>query len=143
MIQAFFVKHGTFITRVAIVTVAVSVGITYVIDSALATFSEALGGYVARSSQNWAKVRTALGDEKTRIRLRGLLTTNPAVHYRISLVEERDGKLANAIEEIELALGLLEMHGASPAIKEKYVTRLRALKEKAIGTPPQGKTPKQ
>jgi hypothetical protein len=45
-------------------------------------------------------------------------------------MEEKDGKLENAIEEIELALGLFELHPENIAAREKYIHRLKDLKQK-------------
>lgn len=76
-------------------------------------------------------IRKAANEERTRIRLKGLLTTNPAVHYRISEIEEGKGNLRNAIEEIELGIGLLELHSTDRAAKERFARRLNSLKAKA------------
>jgi len=54
-------------------------------------------------------------------------TTNRAVHWRISLIEERKNNLKAAIDEIELALGLLKLHSANSAIKERDLARLQDL----------------
>jgi len=63
-------------------------------------------------------------DNVQRIRLLGLLTQNPAVHYKFSVMKGERGNLKGAIEEMELALGLVEPD------KRVYQERLRQLQEK-------------
>lgn len=70
-----------------------------------------------------------LRDEKTRIRLTGL-TSNPQVHYRVAQIEEEKGNLRGAILEMELGLGLLELHNSDRAVRERYARRLEELKRK-------------
>jgi len=72
------------------------------------------------------KIVDELRDEisKTeKVRLAGL-TQNAAVHYKISLIKEEQGDFKGAIEEMELALGLLEPD------KDVYKERLRQLQNK-------------
>jgi hypothetical protein len=122
-----------FAVKAAIVTVAVALGLTYVADSIL---DSVVGSVNLQPLKE--KVRTAVRDEKTRIRLKGLLTNNPAVHYRVAAIEEAKGNLDAAIEEIDLALGLLELHGADRTAREKYQTRLQELKRKQAAQPAAG-----
>ncbi|MDH4127183.1 MAG: hypothetical protein OEV44_00405 [Spirochaetota bacterium] len=62
--------------------------------------------------------------ETDRLRLLGLLTHNPEVHYQWSLYQERNGKIKEAVQEMELAMGLIEPD------KELYRDRLKKLKNK-------------
>ena len=75
-------------------------------------------------------LRKEFRSEVTRIRLIGFFTTNPAVHMRESQIAERKGNIADAIDEIELALGLLELHSTDKEAKQRYLTRLAELKKK-------------
>jgi hypothetical protein len=75
-------------------------------------------------------LRKPFQDERARLRLKGLFTTNPAVHYKMSLLEEQRGRIGDAIEELELGIGLLELHSADKAVKERFIQRLNALKAK-------------
>ena len=120
---AFWEKHADFAVKLAILTTAISLGSAYIIDSTM-------NSIVDTASPIRAKLRAALNDEKTMVRLKGLLTTNPATHYRVSVIEENSGNVTAAIEEIELAIGLLEIHNADRAAKEKYAMRLQELKRK-------------
>jgi hypothetical protein len=121
-------NYAGFIAKVAIVTVIVALGITYVADAVLESVFSSM-----RMLPLKEKVRKVTRDERTQVRLRGLLTHNPAVHFRAAALEEERGDLKDAIEEIELALGLLELHSADRAIQEKYQARLQELKRKQAG----------
>jgi len=52
---------------------------------------------------------------------------NPRALLKISEIEEAEGKLDNAIRETELAIGLLEMHGADKQVIQKYSDRVSML----------------
>ena len=58
------------------------------------------------------------------------LVQNPAALWKYSEIEEADGKADNAIREMELAIGLLEMHGANNQTIKRYSDRLAMLKAK-------------
>jgi len=118
-------NYVNFTVKVVIATIAISLGLAYVADSIVDSIVNTVDIQPIKS-----KLRKALSEERTRIRLKGLLTTNPAVNYRVSLIEENKGNLEAAIDEIELALGLLELHSADRATKDKYVSRLQELKRK-------------
>lgn len=60
---------------------------------------------------------------------------NPRALLRISEIEESEGKIDNAIRETDLAIGLLEMHGANKQVIQKYSDRLDKLKSKKLNTP--------
>ena len=77
-----------------------------------------------------ASLKKTFREEKTRLRLRGLLTTNPAVHYKMSTILEQGGDIPQAIEEIELGIGLLELHSAEKSVRDRYAQRLTGLKSK-------------
>lgn len=67
---------------------------------------------------------------------------NPRALLKISEMEEAEGKLDNAIREAELAIGLLEMHGADKQVIQKYsnkVDELVAKKLKMAATPAHNK----
>jgi hypothetical protein len=55
---------------------------------------------------------------------------NPRALLKISEIEEADGKTENSIREVELAIGLLEMHGADKQTIQHYNDRLNMLKIK-------------
>lgn len=76
------------------------------------------------------KLQNEMRKEASRIRLTGLLTTNPAVHWRVSFVDEKAGRIREAMDEIELAIGLLEMNKADKSVLDRYTRRLEELKRK-------------
>ncbi len=76
------------------------------------------------------KVSAGLEDDRTRLRVAGFLSRNPYVHYRISMLEEKAGRIDRAAEEIEFALGLFELGPPGNPAKEKYLKRLNELRRK-------------
>ena len=67
--------------------------------------------------------------EKSRILLLGLVQ-NPAALYQASTIDEKEGNLERAITDMELALGLLEMHGAPQQVIARYSERVHELNAK-------------
>lgn len=55
---------------------------------------------------------------------------NPQALLKVSEIEESEGKIDNAIREMELAIGLLEMHGADKQVMQKYTDRVKKLTAK-------------
>ena len=53
---------------------------------------------------------------------------NPAVLYKTSEIAESEGALDSAISDIELAIGLLELHGADKQVIKRYNERLDRLR---------------
>lgn len=54
---------------------------------------------------------------------------NPEALYMVSEHWEEQKKYEHAIREMRLAIGLLEMHHADPAVLKRYKDRLEALKK--------------
>ena len=69
-----------------------------------------------------------INEKQNKFYLLGLIQ-NPAALYRSSEVHESSGNLDNAIRDMDLAIGLLELHSASPTVIERYTKRLNALKK--------------
>jgi hypothetical protein len=78
--------------------------------------------------------------EKNTIILLGLIQ-NPAALEKASIISEKKDRLDRAIVEMELAIGLLELHSASPAILKKYNDRLKHLYSKKEQPDPQTAIP--
>ncbi len=72
-------------------------------------------------------ISRSLEQEKNKIILSSFIQ-NPVALYKLSEFSEKDGKISKAILEIELAIGLLEMHGATSTTIEKYQNRIKYLK---------------
>ncbi len=95
--------------------------------------------YALRDDAQWLKdwVRTelyrlqpdpSLKNDAWRIRL-GVLSENPENHYQLSFMEETDGNLEKAMDEMDLALGLLELSPGEHRKYAAYLQRRDALKQ--------------
>ncbi len=81
-----------------------------------------------RAELNRLQPDPALRNDAWRLRL-GALSENPESHYRLSLVEEADGNLEKAIDEMDLALGLLELAPRETRQHSAYSQRRDSLKQ--------------
>jgi hypothetical protein len=59
---------------------------------------------------------------------------NPAALYRAALADEKVGHYKNAAMEIELAVGLLEMHNSSSKVIDRYKEKQKTLENKISTT---------
>lgn len=115
--KGFFDQVVQFAVKTAVFVFLVSLGIKWVAPD----FRQGVSDRLARFSQE-------LGRDETRLLLSGFLVRNPALHWRLSDFKERQGNLAGAEEDIELALGLLEMNRAEPVVLRRYQERLDGLR---------------
>jgi hypothetical protein len=69
--------------------------------------------------------------EKSKAYLLGFVQ-NPASLLRMSIIDEQNGNIESAIFEMELSIGLLELHGANPLVMGRYKKRLQDLINKKI-----------
>lgn len=82
-----------------------------------------------------AKLQKQFRNEQARIQLTGLLTTNPYVYWRVSEIMEQKGDIERAIEQMQLAIGLFELHPSDKEARQRYAARLKKLQKKAaLGT---------
>jgi hypothetical protein len=58
------------------------------------------------------------------------LIQNPRILWKMSETDESKGNLPNAIRDMEVAIGLLEMNGAHLEVLQTYQNRLQALENK-------------
>ena len=58
------------------------------------------------------------------------LIQNPRILWKMSETDESKGNLPNAIRDMEVAIGLLDMHGARLEVLQIYQNRLQALENK-------------
>ncbi len=72
----------------------------------------------------------ALETEKNKLIAIGFVQ-NPRVLWKMSEMEESEQKFNRAIRDMEIAMGLLEMHGANPAVVRVYQERLDSLISKS------------
>lgn len=71
-------------------------------------------------------IKKAARDEKIRVTLLSFIQ-NPAALYRDSEIDEKNGKLESAVMEMQMAIGLLEMHSANQSVIRRYASRLEKL----------------
>ena len=109
------------IGALALRTLVVSIVIALALSAVFPDIGQSLKGLVKQAKK----------DEQVRLRLTGFLTQNPAVHWRMAEIYESKGDFSEASTEIELAIGLLELHSARQAVIDRYSERLLSLKTKA------------
>lgn len=97
-------------TAITLVLLGIFLGFT------LPDFSEIKGG-----------IKKNFKDERAKLYMLSFIR-NPAALYKTSEIEARNGKFGNAKRDLELAIGLLEMHGADTQVITRYSDRLEELK---------------
>jgi len=97
------------------------------------------GMFAARAASAAHEAGEIVKRPNIRFRLIGLSTGNPAVHWKVADIYERDDRLDRAVDEIELAIGLLELHSSPAEVRNRYATRLadlrRSLEQRASAAP--------
>lgn len=78
-------------------------------------------------SESTLKIR----NEKTKLYMLSFVQ-NPRVLYLTSEISEKEGSIEGAIRDMEVAIGLLELHNADKNIMKKYHDRLAKLGELKI-----------
>jgi len=79
-------------------------------------------------SKSLSSTKNDSTDKKVLVYAKGLIN-NPEVFFQTSILHEKSNKLENAIADMELALGLLEMQKTSVNYQEKFKKRLQELQE--------------
>jgi len=79
-------------------------------------------------SKTFSSSKNDSSEKKVIVYAKGLIN-NPEVFYQASILHQNSNKLDNAIADIELAIGLLEMHKSSEKYEQKFKTRLQELQE--------------
>ena len=117
--MAYKTAIAVFITVVLLVVVG---GVGLLVVNKLIISQETL---ILRTAQNyiWKNLDEIHAPEMHRERFLSFITHNPAVHYHASLVKEKNGDIRGALQEIELAMGLV-----APDI-DAYKKRLEDLKK--------------
>lgn len=113
-----------------VVSLGILVSLTTVIPSSFSLREDArwLKDWV-RAELNRLQPDPTLRNDAWRLRL-GALSENPENHYRLSFVEETDGNLEKAIDEMDLALGLIELTPQESLQYGIYRKRSDTLKQK-------------
>ena len=103
------------------VFIALILGIT--IETLLPDFSK----IEADIKTTLSKQINRLKDERSKLYVLSFVQ-NPAALYKTSELAESDGKYESAIRDMDLAIGLLEMHGADKQVIRRYYDRVEKLK---------------
>ena len=107
--------------------VVITVLLALFLDAFIPDFSQIREDFSQQKAALKVKVANALKDERTKLYILSFVQ-NPVALYKTSEIAERDGKLDNAMRDMELAVGLLEMHGADKQVIKRYNDRLDKLK---------------
>jgi hypothetical protein len=70
-------------------------------------------------------------NERVRLYALGLIQ-NPAALYKASEVAEREGSMDVATRDMQLAIGLLELHNADKQVLKRYINRLEKIQAVAV-----------
>ena len=87
-----------------------------------------LDSYLPSRQDLHASIQQVL-TERTKLYLLGIVQ-NPAVLYMTSELAERNGFLDSAKRDMELAVGLVELHSADKRAAKRYYDRLEMLNAK-------------
>ena len=118
--NAFFDEIIGFSVKAVILVFLISLGLKWVTPG----FRDAIG-------ERTSKLARELARDETRIILTGFFVSNPAVHWKISEFREKQFDYKRAQEEMELALGLFDLHRGDPEARQRYTRRLEELKKSA------------
>ena len=119
------ILHRPFI-MFGVKAIIVAILVAIVLDTLIPDFSGVRDDLSQKSAALKVGVDNALKDDKTKLYALSFIQ-NPAALYKVSEIEERNGKLSNAIRDMELAIGLLEMNGADKQVIKRYNDRLDKL----------------
>ena len=123
-----------FLIKAAVVTLAALLVIWYAAYSiektAVNIVSNEIAPVLSTQLDLKGKIDELRNMDSRRIRLLGMTTFNPYVFYKVSQIKEQDRDLEGAIEEMELAMGLLNMWSTDAKMKKAYQARLDSLKVK-------------
>lgn len=111
-------NFGLFAAKAVFITILFSV----VLDLFLPDFSKWHDLF-----QNTNALTEPLKNERTKFYLLSFVQ-NPVALYKAAEIYEREGKIDKAILNIEMAIGLLELHNADKQVVKRYYERLNTLK---------------
>jgi hypothetical protein len=112
-----------FVAKAIVVTILLAL----FLDAFIPDFSQIRDDFSQQKAALKVKVADAMKEERTKLYILSFVQ-NPAALYKTSELAEREGKLDNAIRDMEMAIGLLEMHGGDKAAIKRYGDRLEKLK---------------
>ena len=106
----------------------------------LALLGVSLGFVLPDFSAIKAGIKKNFQDERARLYVLSFIQ-NPAALHKTAEIEARNGKIDNAMRNMELAIGLLEMHGADKQVIKRYADRLEELRNAKRKNSPENKAP--
>ena len=124
--DSLFRSLGIFAGKVAIVLVLLGV----FMEVFLPDFDEVKAEVMQQKAALKDRLVKTFGNEKAKLYVLSFVQ-NPAVFYRTSEIAERDAKMDSAVRDMELAIGLLEMHNTDKQVIKRYNDRLDKLKAAA------------
>ncbi len=107
--------------------IVITILLALFLDAFIPDFSDIREDFSRERAALKVKIANALKDERTKLYILSFVQ-NPVALHKTSEIAERDGKLDNAMRDMELAIGLLEMHGADKQVIKRYNDRLDKLK---------------
>jgi len=123
-----------FLIKVALVTIGALIVICYAAYSIEKAATNIVRNQIAPVLSAQLDIKSKIDElrnmDSRRVRLLGMTTFNPYVFYRVSQIKEQDRDLNGAIEEMELAMGLLNMWSTDAKMKKAYQERLDYLRSK-------------
>lgn len=107
--------------------VVITILLALFLDAFMPDFPQIRENLSQQKAELKAKVVNVLKNERTKLYALSFVQ-NPAALYKTSEIAEREGRLDSAMRDMELAIGLLEMHGADKQAIKRYNDRLDKLK---------------
>lgn len=107
--------------------VVITILLALFLDAYIPDFYEIREDLSQQKSALKTKVANVLKEERTKLYVLSFVQ-NPAALYKTSEIAEHDGRLDSAMRDMELAIGLLEMHNADKQVIKRYNDRLEKLK---------------
>lgn len=111
-------------------TAAVLFLVAIFLDFVLPDFGQIKAGLYSDVGRVQEKLAKNLKSERGKLYILSFIQ-NPMALYKSSEVAEREGHLDSAIRDMELAIGLLEMHNADKQVIKRYNGRLEKLQADA------------
>ena len=113
-----------FVSKFTIGLILLSIFIDFIISD----ISGQLMGQKELIKRDLSEISLKIKNEKTKLYILSFIQ-NPRVLYLSSEISEKEGSIEGAIRDMEVAIGLLELHNADKNIMKKYHDRLAKLSE--------------
>ena len=124
--DTFLSSIGMFAAKVAVVLLLLGV----MLEVFLPDMEEIKAEVTQQKTALKDRLARTFGNERAKLYILSFVQ-NPAALYKTSEIAEREARLDSAVRDMELAIGLLEMHGADKQAIKRYNDRLDKLKAAA------------